>query len=39
MEMLCICYWAAQKQSGENDAWSGDLVAAGSIYLQVGEGF
>ena len=26
-----------KKKSGENDAWSGDLVAAGPVYLQVGE--
>lgn len=26
-----------KKKSDENDAWSGDLVAAGPVYLQVGE--
>lgn len=27
-----------KKKSSENDVWSGDLVAAGPVYLQVGEG-
>lgn len=43
METLHICNWAAQflsekTKSSDNEAWSGDLVAAGPVYLQVGEG-